>query len=104
MVPEEVDSSWLRQFLDVYENNVNAVKAYAPGKYSGAVALFRGKVVLPEIEQEYPEVYLDPALGWKSLVSGDLAIYQVPGNHLSMMAAPNVQVLAMSMSESLRNL
>jgi amino acid adenylation domain-containing protein len=104
MVPEEVDSSWLRQFLDVYENNVNAVKAYAPGKYSGAVALFRGKVVLPEVEQEYPEIYRDPALGWGSLVSGDLAIYQVPGNHLSMIAAPNVQVLAMSMSESLRNL
>jgi thioesterase domain-containing protein len=104
MVPEEVDASWLRQFLEVYENNVSSVKAYAPGRYSGAVALFRGKEVLPEVEQEYPEIYRDPALGWGSLVSGDLSIYQVPGNHLSMIAAPNVQVLARSMGEALRNL
>jgi thioesterase domain-containing protein len=104
MIPDEVDASWLRQFLEVYENNVNSVKAYMPETYSGSVVLFRGEDVLPEVEEEYPEIYGDSALGWGSLVSGEITIHQVPGNHLSMIAAPNVQVLAKSMRESLRSL
>jgi len=104
MIPEEVDAAWLRAFLEIYENNVNAVQAYTPGVYSGSVILFRGKDGLPEVEQEYPEIYSDEALGWRSVVSGEVTVHQVPGNHLSMISAQNVQLLARSMRESIENL
>jgi thioesterase domain-containing protein len=104
IIPEEVDASWLREFLAIYENNVNSVQAYRPDVYAGSAILFRGKDGLAEVEEEYPEIYSDEALGWRSLVAGEVTVYQVPGNHLSMIAAPNVQVLAKSMRESIANL
>jgi amino acid adenylation domain-containing protein len=104
MLPEEVDSAWLREFLAIYENNVNSVQAYTSDGYSGSAIVFRGKDGLPEVEAEYPEIYSDEALGWRSAVSGEVTVQQVPGNHLSMISAPNVQVLAKSMRESLENL
>lgn len=36
----------------------------------------------------------DPFWGWSAYAHGDVAIYQVPGNHISMMNPPHVEVLA----------
>jgi amino acid adenylation domain-containing protein len=101
MLPEDVDSAWLRVFLEIYDNNVKSIRAYEPSTYSGNVLLFRGKDSLPEVAEQYPEIYQDPVLGWQSLCSQEVAVRQVPGNHLSMIAPPNVQVMAGVIREDL---
>lgn len=103
MVPEEVDATWLREFLAVYDNNVSAVQAYRPDAYDGPVVLFRGDDSLPEIERQYPAIYSDPTLGWQSLCSQEVAVHRVPGNHLSMIAMPNVPALASTISKCLEH-
>lgn len=42
------------------------------------------------------------ALGWEEFHAGSLAAHVVPGNHLSMVAEPNVGVLARLFADSLR--
>lgn len=103
LLPEEVDGTWLREFLRVYEANIKSVEAYSPGLYPGALVLFRSKEALPEVEVEYPEVYQDSMLGWGSLCSGEIKICTVPGNHMTMIVSPNVQALTSSMKEVLSN-
>ena len=36
----------------------------------------------------------DPAWGWRELSGAPVRLHTVPGNHLSMLAAPHVEVLA----------
>lgn len=38
--------------------------------------------------------FLDPDLGWRELAPGGLEIHDVPGNTVSMLQEPHVQVLA----------
>lgn len=33
-------------------------------------------------------------LGWKPLTTGNLTIFDIPGDHLSILESPNVQVMA----------
>ena len=35
-----------------------------------------------------------PAWGWETFASGGVRVREVPGDHLSMLAEPNVRVLA----------
>jgi thioesterase domain-containing protein len=35
-----------------------------------------------------------PDLGWSSLVQDGLDVYPVPGNHVTMLEDPNVEILA----------
>ena len=35
-----------------------------------------------------------PDLGWSKFVGNELKVYNVPGNHLTMMTEPHVQALA----------
>lgn len=36
----------------------------------------------------------DPALGWSELMSGGIETHTAPGDHISMLNQPNVQILA----------
>ena len=64
-----------------------ASDAYQPTPYSGKVLLLRAD------ERNYFEFDEGLNLGWGSLLS-QLSIEQVPGNHLSILRPPNVQILA----------
>jgi aspartate racemase len=45
--------------------------------------------------------FLDPDLGWRELAPGGLEIYDVPGNTVSMLQEPHVQVLAEKLRDCL---
>lgn len=64
-----------------------ASQCYAPQPYSGSVLLFRA-MERNLFEQE------DYSLGWASLALGDFQIIDIPGDHLSILQDPQVQVLA----------
>jgi amino acid adenylation domain-containing protein len=66
---------------------------YVPTEYTGEVVLFR-----PQIRQH--GMSHDPTLGWDS-VAPKLRIIDVPGDHVTMFAPPNVDVLASKLAELL---
>jgi oxalate---CoA ligase len=69
----------------------HAHECYAPQSYSGRTVYLKS------------EDARDRALGWPELITGGLQIYEVPGNHLSMLVEPHVRQLAETLKECLGN-
>jgi thioesterase domain-containing protein/NAD(P)-dependent dehydrogenase (short-subunit alcohol dehydrogenase family)/acyl carrier protein len=74
-------------FQDVDQSNRLAARRYTPGILHGSAVLFRCKI---RSAGEDPDYWM----GWKPVVRGNLHAVEVPGNHLSMMTEPNVEILA----------
>jgi amino acid adenylation domain-containing protein len=73
--------------LRVFYANSQAVLDYVPQAYSSRINLFRTKAHL-SIGKE------DPSLSWDRLAEGGTEIHHLPGNHLTMLRKPHIQVLA----------
>lgn len=75
--------------IKVEAANKQALKAYLPQPYPLQVTLFRA------INQPVgASWYTDAQLGWRKLATQGVEVHDVPGDHLSLMAKPDVQVLA----------
>ncbi|MCC5650789.1 amino acid adenylation domain-containing protein [Nostoc sp. XA013] len=73
--------------LRVFYANSQAVLKYVPQVYPKRINLFRTKVQLNIAEEE-------PSMGWDHLAVGGTEIHHIPGNHLTMLRKPHIQVLA----------
>ncbi|MBD2103127.1 amino acid adenylation domain-containing protein [Leptolyngbya sp. FACHB-261] len=80
--------------LKVFRANSQAALAYQPQVYPGRIALFR-------TSDQDPQARRDPTLGWGQLALEGVKVYSVPGNHLSLLRKPQVQVLAQQLQECL---
>ncbi|BBD68915.1 condensation domain-containing protein [Nostoc commune NIES-4072] len=69
------------------ETNSQAVLKYVPQVYPKRINLFRTKVQLNVAEGE-------PSMGWDQLAVRGTEIHHIPGNHLTMLRKPHIQVLA----------
>jgi thioesterase domain-containing protein len=83
--------SYEMQYKLVVTENIKASESYVPGPFSGRLVLFRAMVAV-----FYSQDYLDSGMGWRDLVD-ELAVYDVPGTHMSMVEEPHVQELAAAM-------
>jgi thioesterase domain-containing protein len=72
----------------VEDANLEATGKYRPQVYPGRVTYFRASE-----EPVDGKWYIDPQLGWSRLVTGGWEIYDVPGEHKSMLLEPYVQTL-----------
>ena len=70
------------------EAHEQAERDYVPQVYPGKAILFRAS------EQPEEVFWVDPQLGWGSLVAGELEIQEVSGNHDNLFREPYVRVLA----------
>ena len=88
-LPPGTGETQLRRVLSVYRANVGVLRRYQPGAWPDGLTLFRAeeRLLLPENPEEED-------LGWSRVVTGPVEIQAVPGNHLSLMAEPNVRELA----------
>lgn len=77
------------------EARQQASDSYFPCPYTGELLLFRA------MERDAFEA-CDRDMGWTSLAAGGLQIFDVPGDHLSILKAPNVQVMATQLQSRLR--
>jgi amino acid adenylation domain-containing protein len=98
LVPSDTELPYFRNFLEVQKAHNLATARYVPEIYSGTVVLFRSQEPLPKEEtfkdaSEFGNCQ-DPTLGWQRYVSNPIEIQPVPGNHITMMTSPHVQVLA----------
>ena len=77
----------LRRLLRVFKANVRAYRSYRPQPYPGPISLFRAA-----------DAELDPDLGrdlgWGRLTPMPAEVHELPGGHVTLMAEPNVAVLA----------
>jgi amino acid adenylation domain-containing protein len=77
--------------------NYRAATDYIPQAYSGRVVLLRAS--------EQPiGWWIDPKLGWGSLLTGELEIYDTPGHHHNMFSEAHVQIMAEKIRTCLQQL
>jgi thioesterase domain-containing protein len=67
---------------------------YVPKSYAGKLDLFRA------INQK-DIWHHDLFLGWEGLAAGGVQVHNIPGDHITLIAEPNVRILAESLRESL---
>ena len=81
-VPFEHRDFWLTiSFL-------SAAQDYRPGVYPGPVSMLRAADMAPELRD------VGDDLGWRAHILGEIETVRIPGNHLSLLAQPNIQTLA----------
>jgi amino acid adenylation domain-containing protein len=87
--------SHLRHLLDSSKSILRAGSHYRPRPYPKRITLFRSTDMLPEENgEEQFRIYEDPALGWSKFSAEPIEVHQIPGTHFTLLAEPNVQVLA----------
>ncbi|MHC5863488.1 thioesterase domain-containing protein, partial [Nostoc sp.] len=92
IIPEEsklrlLSELAIRPMLRIFYANSQAVLNYVPQAYPKRINLFRTKVQ-SSIAKE------DPSMGWDQLIVGGTEIHHIPGNHLTMLRKPHIQILA----------
>lgn len=98
LIPEEsrlqlLDESAIQSMLPIVYANSQAAYRYTPKPYPKQITLFKAT--------EQPDAAGgDPTLGWSPLVN-DIQLHEVPGNHLSLLKQPHVQVLAQQLRQCL---
>ena len=85
----------IRPMLRVFYANSQAVLNYVPQAYPKKINLFRTKVQ-SNIAKE------DSSMGWHQLTVGGTEIYHIPGNHLTMLRKPHIQILATQLKASIQ--
>jgi amino acid adenylation domain-containing protein len=85
--PPAIPSAWMRNLRAIEE-------AYDPPRYSGRV------VAYTTAENRRYTGYA--TLGWHRYVDGTLEVRRVPGDHVSMLLEPNVDVVAAAMDADIR--
>jgi thioesterase domain-containing protein/acyl carrier protein len=78
----------------VAQANVKAMLGYTPGRYGGRITQM---MCSDWAERSYE----DRRLAWSSVAEGGLEVHIVPGNHLTMVEEPHVQVLALELQRAL---
>jgi len=87
-----LDESAIAPLLSIVRANAQAAYGYRPHPYPHTLTLFKAT--------ETPISGKNPTLGWDALTP-HLQLHPVPGNHLSLLKQPHVQVLAHHLTQYL---
>jgi thioesterase domain-containing protein len=85
ILPPNFDLSEAGYFLNTLRSNVKASAEYLAQPYDGRIILFRASD---------HNIMSDPTLGWGNVAKRGVDLYVVPGNHVTMIAKPNIKILA----------
>jgi len=91
LIPQEavlrmLDELTIHRLMKIFSANSRATLKYVPQPYPQAIALFR--------TTELHKKSHDLTLGWSQLATSGVQVHCIPGNHLTMLQKPHVQVLA----------
>ena len=78
--------------LSLTDRNIDMVRHQALGDY--VPQLYPGRAILFRARDRGIGVEEDPQCGWGGMMTGGLEIYEVPGDHTSMLQEPHVRALA----------
>jgi len=97
VVPKEISLDRLRQMYAVFKANWHALLQYSLPVSDIPVTLFRARDALPNVLLDPHNLlasqHEDATNGW-SRITQQLNVIDVPGDHLAMMAEPNIAQLA----------
>jgi amino acid adenylation domain-containing protein len=95
LIPPDAGQQLIRRILQVQKASHQALVSYVPQVYLGRITLLRASEVLAEDSGGvFSQSFRDRGLGWGELTTEPIKIHDVPGNHITMLANPHVQVLA----------
>lgn len=82
----------MRPMLEVFQANSQANLSYVPQVYPNQITVFKTREQSGKMHQE-------STLGWSKLTEGSVEVHLLPGNHLTMLKKPHVQVVAKQLRE-----
>jgi thioesterase domain-containing protein len=99
LISDESESKILNELtitpmLRIFQANTRAALKYVPKVYPNLITLFRTN---PQSKGAVQNLNL----GWDALTAKKVDTYIVPGNHLNMVKAPNVETLAQQLKACL---
>lgn len=100
LIPQEtrlrmLDELTIHRIMRIFYTNSRATLKYTPSAYPKAITLFRTKEALSKSD--------DPTLGWNQIVASGVQVHLIPGNHLTMLKKPHVEILAELLGNYLNN-
>nr|WP_318781269.1 non-ribosomal peptide synthetase [Amazonocrinis nigriterrae] len=94
LLPPNVGVKQLRGLIEVFKANHETACVYRPQViYPAQIKFFKASEI-DVVNNGKPEIFKELALGWNKLSAQPLDIHFVPGNHLTMLNEPHVQILA----------
>ena len=107
--PSGTASKNLRGFFNVFKANMQLAPSIPDQVTPAPITLFRSqeeqkKPVINGFEftdNMMPDNMDDPLWGWGAFASGPVEVYQIPGDHVTMMTEPHVRVLAQRLNQCL---
>jgi thioesterase domain-containing protein len=94
ILPDHAGLEMIQRLLQIYRANTQALMNYVPQSYSGRITLFR-------VAKHNSEEFGDRTFGWGKLAEEKLDIQDVPGDHYTMLAKPNIEILAQQLKHHL---
>jgi amino acid adenylation domain-containing protein len=93
IVPADTEPHWIERLFEIFKANMQALRSYKPGVYPNQITLFHTAADTSE-----------PTLGWSAFTSEPVAAQAILGDHYTMLAEPNVRVLASTLTHSFESL
>ncbi len=95
----------LKRIFQVYKANVQADVDYIPQEsYPTSITFFRAmETEVFEATLGETTILEDPTWGWGKVSAEPVTIYEIPGNHFTMMGEPHVRVLAQTLRTCLES-
>ena len=103
LLPPDAGIRLVQGLMQVYKASLKAHRAYLPsGMQQTPITLFRSSEVdvFESDTEELTQRLQEHALGWNEF-SSTVDVHVVPGNHMTMMQQPHVQLLAAQLRASL---
>ncbi|MBP5971596.1 amino acid adenylation domain-containing protein [Brasilonema sp. CT11] len=96
LLPPHAEIMQLKNMVQALKANSLSLINYVPQQiYPGRITLLRASETPPERSaSKFSEISQDSTCGWSEYSCEPVDIHFVPGNHITMMAEPHVQVLA----------
>ena len=95
-LPPELNKAQTQRLVNIFKSHIIAGNSYRYKPYQGKVTLFLAEEGLTLESKE-------PTLGWGNLAQEGVDIHWIPGDHLTMVSKPNVEILAQKLQHCLDN-
>jgi len=94
-VPPDIGLQQIRAYLQVTKSHKRALMDYVAKFYPGQITLFQAEQQLSiDKNEEISANIIEPNLDWSHFSSQPLNVHVIPGEHGTILAEPNVKVLA----------
>ena len=99
--PPGTDINQLQIFTRMYREHHFIHYNPSPGAYPFPIVLFQAQEFDDSIFSDALELSREAYYGWNKFSSVPVEVYEIPGDHITMMTEPHVQVLAQRLKESI---